>query len=90
MDKDKTYSVVGTVTIGTDEYRDLIEQAIECRKEMEDYRSKKWALDDEVNKLTRELKTMDEKLKKHLEFLKQDKDLCLRFQMWILGEEKDD
>lgn len=90
MDKDKTYSVVGTVTIGTDEYRDLIEQAIECRKEMEDYRSKKWALDDEIKKLTCELKTMDEKLKKHLEFLKQDKDLYLRFQMWILGEEKDD
>ena len=90
MDKEKTYSVIGIVTIGSDEYRDLIEQAVESRKEMEDYRAKKWNLDNEVQKLRSELRTTSENLKKYLEFLKQDKDLYLKFQMWILGEEKDD
>lgn len=90
MDEKKVYGIVGTVNIGTDEYRDLIEQAIENKKQMEEYRSMKWAAEGEVKKVKDELKAVEEKLRKINEFLKQDKDLFLRFQMWLLGEEKND
>lgn len=42
MDEKKSYSVVGTVSIGTDEYRDLIEERASFKKDAEDYRSKFW------------------------------------------------
>lgn len=32
MEEKKTYSIIGKVEIGTDEYRDLIERAMEAEK----------------------------------------------------------
>lgn len=42
MDEKKTYSVVGIVSIGTDEYRGIIEERASFKKDAEDYRSKFW------------------------------------------------
>ena len=39
--EDKKYSVVGSVTIGTDEYRDLVRNSIEQENSADDYR-RKW------------------------------------------------
>ena len=88
MDEKKVYGIIGKVEIGTDEYRDLIEQAIEFRKQMEEYRSEKWKAESETKKAKDALKDAEDRLQKINEFLKQDKDLFLRFQMWLLGEEK--
>lgn len=79
----KEYSIIGQVTIGTDEYRDLIEavkeaenEARECRKQSND---RYWEND---------------KLKKEVESLKQYKEFvtskCLdSFKLWKLEQESD-
>ena len=50
MDEKKNYSVVGTVTIGTDEYRDLIQGMAKAENDAENYRSKFWKEESEHKK----------------------------------------
>ena len=77
----KEYSIVGQVTIGTDEYRDLIEAVKDAEKEARDYRKESsdryWEID---------------KLKKEVESLKQYKEFVTykyndSFKLWKLEQE---
>lgn len=75
MEENKTYSIVGTVTIGTDEYRDLIEKVMAERAESERLRSKwyeessknnasKREYEEKIAKLTHENELLRKALKK--------------------------
>lgn len=61
-DEKKVYSIVGQVTIGTDEYRDLIESTAKAEKEKEFYRDKYWAEQSTTRRLTEELDKLKDKL----------------------------
>ena len=86
----KIYSVVGTVTIGTDEYRDLITEVGELKgdlKEVERRRSEQY-WENEKNK--RKAKELEKSLETHKAYVadgKQDS-----FKLWKLeqmeGEEE--
>lgn len=56
MEDKKTYTFIGKVEIGTDEYRDLIEQLAESKKEADKYNDKyyneHWELERTKNELT--------------------------------------
>ena len=72
MEEKKVYSVVGTVTIGTDEYRDLLTEKFEAVQDKEEYSRKNseyyWKvrnLEDENKKIKMEL----EQLKKHTQIV---------------------
>lgn len=75
MEENKTYSIVGTVTIGTDEYRDLIEKLAAERAESERLRSRwyeesskntasKREYEEKIAKLTQENELLRKALKK--------------------------
>ena len=61
-DKKKTYTIIGKVEIGTDEYRDLIEQLAESKKEVDKWNDKYynayWKL-EKVEKLDKTLSSLD-------------------------------
>ena len=70
MEDKKTYSIIGKVEIGTDEYRDLIEEAKEQEKSAEYYRNKYWSeqtasqkKDEEIKKLQAELEKLQNVIK---------------------------
>ena len=84
MDEKKTYSVVGTVTIGTDEYRDLIESLKEAQHEASENRSARWEFYSKAQKLETELKAVLEKLNELEAFVKSDEAVSAKFKLWCV------
>lgn len=89
MEEKKNYSVIGKVEIGTDEYRDLIEERAAAIKEAEEYRSKYWKEQTEL----RECKEVLDKLKNMLNelhgFLKEE-NLMDKYKLWKIDRQKGD
>ena len=79
----KTYSVLGTVTIGTDEYRDLIESCVEAQKDAEYNSNKRWEEYLRANKLEEELKELRAKAKLMQTFLETESELLERYKDWL-------
>ena len=92
MDEQKTYSIVGQVTIGTDEYRDLIESRMESEKSKDYYMRENWKKDEEIKKLNAQVEALTNKMKRCEKFFKNNRgtseseDVISVF-MSIFGEE---
>ena len=86
MDEQKKYSVVGNVTIGTDEYRDLIERAIEAEKEASDYRSKYWAREKDITKLNEEKAFLDSKVSAYKEFINASEEVTAAYKLFVYNK----
>lgn len=84
----KVYSIIGQVTIGTDEYRDLIEAVQEARiKESE--QSRRWYEEyQKANRLDNELKTANEQLAKFKEYLESHAEARANYRLWVAGIEE--
>ena len=87
MDEKKTYSVVGTVTIGTDEYRDLIENLKDAQKEAEEQRSKWWEQYNKLQNTEKELKAVLERLKELEAFVRPDEAVSTKFKLWRIEQQ---
>lgn len=72
MEEKKEYSVIGTVTIGTDEYRDLLTEKFEADREASEQRSKWYEQYSKANKLEEENKKLKEELDKYKKFIKKN------------------
>lgn len=68
----KTYSVIGKVEIGTDEYRDLIEEKSEALRDKSNWYNKYWEESSKVSKLQKELEEVRAELEKYKEFIKKN------------------
>lgn len=80
----KEYSIVGQVTIGTDEYRDLIEAVKDAEKEARDYRKESSDRYWEIDRLKKEV----ESLKQYKEFVVEK---CLdSYKLWKLENEQEE
>ena len=80
----KEYSIVGQVTIGTDEYRDLIEAVKEVENEAREYRKQSNDRYWEIDKLKKEV----ESLKQYKEFVVEK---CLdSYKLWKLENEQEE
>lgn len=78
MNEEKKYEFVGKVEIGTDEYRDLIQDLERERASADKYRSESWRKDTEISKLKKEV----EALKECKEYITEK---CLdSFRLWKL------
>lgn len=84
MSDERKYSVVGRVEIGTDEYRDLIEEKAEAEREKDNYQSKYWKEQEE----TKRYKTQVEKLEKELciykKFIASTNDLTMQYRNYLI------
>ncbi len=71
MDERKEYSVVGAVTIGTDEYRDLLEDKFKAEQQKDYYMREGWKKDDEIKNLKKQVESLSCELNKYKEFIKK-------------------
>lgn len=86
--EEKTYSIVGTVTIGTDEYRDLIESVADAKADLKEESSKAserfWKI--------RELEDINKKLNERiaeLDAFMSDRKLASDFKLWKIERDDD-
>ena len=83
MSEEKKYTIVGKVEIGTDEYRDILEEKIEAQKESNDYMHRYW---DEQSKV----KKMEKKVEMMTEFLKASKERYAEYLQFVAEKETED
>ena len=83
MDEKKKYSIVGKVEIGTDEYRDLIEDKHEAEKQEEYYRNGFWEEQSKRTKLEEECKMLKQELDRYKKFV-NDNGEDDKMALWIL------
>lgn len=84
MSEEKKYEIVGRVEIGTDEYRDLIEEKADLASSLSDYREKLWKEQDEKRKAEKEVET----LKQYKEYVVEK---CHdSFKLWKMEKESED
>ena len=80
----KTYSVVGTVTIGTDEYRDLITEVAELKGDLKEVEKRKSDLYWENDKNKRKAEELEKSLETYKAYVAdghQDS-----FKLWKLEQ----
>lgn len=83
MSEEKKYSIVGKVEIGTDEYRELIEKAIENEKTCDRLRSENWKLESEVENLKKELSSVKANCEKYLEFINSSEEIKTKYKLHL-------
>ena len=86
MEEKKTYTVVGTVTIGTDEYRDLIEGLCEAKKETDRMRSQWVEQYNKAKALEEKLNELQPRYNELTEFVHSQKGILSEFKLWKIGE----
>ncbi len=89
MDEKKEYGVIGTVTIGTDEYRDLIEEKYEAVREKEEQSSRWYEQYSKAQKLEDENKKLKEELNQLRKYIR-DNDEQDKLELWIVRSSRED
>ena len=73
MDNEKkTYSIIGKVEIGTDEYRDLIEKCAETEAELSRARGDYWRITSEVDQLKKSIEELEKMIATFKKFINSD------------------
>ena len=80
---DVNYSIVGTVNIGTDEYRDLIEGKILAEKECDEYRSNVWKKSSELSEKDKEIERLSKIVADFKDFLNEHSAVKEDFSLFI-------
>lgn len=82
MSEERNYTVVGKVEIGTDEYRDLIEEAMEMKAKYGEKASESWERYSEIEKLKKKVK----ELTSYKEYVE---DKCLdSYRLWKIEKQE--
>ncbi len=87
MSNKREYEFKGTVTIGTDEYRDLIEDCISNEKSAHEYRSKFWAEENVSKRANERADAAESKLAELTTFL-TEQNLTDKFKLWKISREE--
>lgn len=83
MNEDKkTYSVIGRVEIGTDEYRDLIEGLAEAKREASENNSERWNEYRRANDAEAKLRDITAKYEELAAFVKSDDAINTKFKLY--------
>lgn len=88
--EDKKYSVVGSVTIGTDEYRDLVRNSIEQENSADDYRRKWWSEQEKVKNLQQAMDKITPKYEAFNKFLKSDDAIATKYKLYQIEQQQED
>jgi hypothetical protein len=87
--EEKQYDYKGTVTISTEEYKDLITEKFEAKKDMEDYRSRYWSEQNKTKELTSKVEAQEKSISHYRNFVNSKEDITLEYKMYLrqIGEE---
>ena len=83
METEKTYSIEGTVTIGSDEYRDLIEEAINEKKSAESWMRSKWDVDSKLTAAEKELTKLKSEVASYKSFLAEVSEAAALYRAYL-------
>jgi hypothetical protein len=87
--EEKQYEYKGTVTISTEEYRDLVKGVFAAEKNADDYRSRYWEEQSKTKELTSKVEAQEKALAHYRNFVNSKEDITLEYKMYLrqLGEE---
>lgn len=87
--EEKQYDYKGTVTISTEEYRDLVKGVFEAEKQYESYRDRYWEEQSKTKELTSKVEAQEKALAHYRNFVNSKEDITLEYKMYLrqLGEE---
>lgn len=86
-DKKKTYTIIGKVEIGTDEYRDLIEQLAESKKEADKWNSKYYDVYWKLEKVEKELESTSTRLSSLNEFINSSDEMRTKYKLFLAEQQ---
>lgn len=89
MEEKKEYGVIGTVTIGTDEYRDLLTEKFEALKDKERYYNDYWKKYNEVSELEKRVKELTLRLEQLQQYIKANNEQD-KFELRIVRSSRED
>lgn len=83
MEEEKTYTIIGKVEIGTDEYRDLIEQVAEARESASRWHDKYYAEHWELERVKKELTSALTKLSNLNDFINSSEEMKTKYKLFL-------
>ena len=81
--EEKQYEYKGTVTISTEEYRDLVKGVFEAEKNADSYRSRYWEEQSKNNKLEEKVKAQEKALSHYRDFVNSDSDFVHAYKIFL-------
>lgn len=88
--EEKQYEYKGTVTISTEEYRDLIKGAFEAEKEAESYRSRYWEEQGKTSELKKKVETLEKGQKNYRDFVNSSTECTALYKQWLVIKQDDE
>jgi len=76
--------IPGTVSVSTEEYRDLITEMTESKQNAESYRSQKWAAESERNEARKELETIKLKQARLQAFIDSSDEIKMKYKLYLI------
>lgn len=86
MEEKKTYSIIGKVEIGTDEYRDLIERAMEAEERADKNRGDYWKEQSKNSELQKKLDIVTAKLNPMEEFINSSEEIKAKYALFLVNK----
>ena len=83
----KAYSVIGQVTIGTDEYRDLIVAVEETRADAEKQRSSWYEQYNKANKLEADIKKISAVSDSYADFINSSEETKTKYKLYLAEQQ---
>ena len=83
MSDEKKYQVVGKVEIGTDEYRDLIEEKSHWRNESDEYRRKWYDESKKVEELEKKVAAQEKAIARHKKFISLSEERTAAWNLYL-------
>lgn len=83
MEDKKVYTIIGKVEIGTDEYRDLIEQVAESKRDADRWNEKYYTEHWELDKVKKELTSALTKLSGLNEFVNSSEEMKTKYKLFL-------
>ena len=83
----KTYSIIGQVTIGTDEYRDLIEAVQEAKADTDKQRSNWYEQYNKANKLEADIKKISAVSDSYADFINSSEEIKAKYKLYLAEQQ---
>lgn len=88
MDENKKYPVVGTVTISTEEYKDLVHTALKSEREASDNLSRAWKAETACSEAKKAAEAHKSELDKFMAFMRENPDIYMKYCTWLADQKE--
>lgn len=86
----KEYEYKGTVTISTEEYKDLITDKFSAQNEIEDYRRRYWDEQNTVSELKDKIEALEMDQKNYRDFVNSSPEITNFYKQWLINKQDDE